>query len=240
MKFIFQILLYTLFLAVSSYKAKTQNIVEDFKKINEAYSNHSDISMVVEYKVFKNAEIQEAIQVEKGELLKKGNKIYNKIAEMEMLSTADYQITVDHANKFVFITNGEASSRKDVSAVVIQIQKLLKTCTKTEFLKINDVSEGYAITIPSSEYKSIEVIYNKKTFLIEKFTFFYREEQSLLEESNEIKETPRMEIVYSKINTKSNIPEEKFSYSNYLNLENSKFALNSNYKEYQFINKIRN
>ena len=207
---------------------------DDFAAINKTYSSSNHLSMKMKYEVFKNKNATSALQVENGEVQRNGNASHTRIAKTETIQTDKYTLIVDHEDKNISVLGSDQTkpSENNDKLYMVDLEKLLKLCSKVEFKKENDRQNSYLMAIPSSEYSEVKIIYNKKTMFIEKMVLFYSQAQNLEEKEEAPKEPPRLEITYSEINTNPNFSNDDFTYDKFVEKHNGKFRCKELYKGY--------
>lgn len=207
---------------------------DDFAMINKTYDNNSRLSMKMKYEVYQNKDTKSVYQFETGEIEKNGNSKYTRIGEMETIENEKYTLIVDKEDKNISVLGKSIGTLPDKAEQLdmANMEQLLTICTKVEFKKENNNQNSYVLSIPNSEYTEVKLVYNSKTFFVEKMILFYNEEQNLEEKDGGLKEAPRVEITYYDFNIKPVFQEKDFTYEKYLVKSKGKFYGKEAYKSY--------
>lgn len=207
---------------------------DDFAKINSTYAGAKKLSMKIKYEVFKNKNSNTAFQTETGELKKNENSKYTRIGKIETIETETYKLIVDHEDKNMSLLGAENQDKAgDEALYMVNLQQMLSLCSKVTFKKISEDQNQYTLVIPNEEYKEIQLIYNSKTFFIEKMILYYAQEQNLEEKEGGLKESPRMEISYSEFNTQPNFDDALFTSERFLEKQKGKWFGKAPYQSYK-------
>ena len=215
----------------------SQNITEDLKRINETYARLKDISMKVEYRVYDHYNSSNPIQVEHGYVVKNNELMINKIGNVEIISSAEYQITVNHDEKVIFLRSSDSSFQITPGMMYDNLEKMSSQFDNIEFVPGSSASE-YVISFESAQFKKASIVFNKRTFFIEKITIFYKEGISLNSDENDVKDQPKLEIEYSDIKTNAKINGDLIT--KYIQKENGTFTLSNEYRAYTLFNQLIN
>lgn len=214
-------------------------VAEDLEKINARYNELGDISMNMEYKVYANWKSEIPIQIEKGELIKKGRIIYSKIGSVESLNTLDYNVVVDHDLKSIAIMPviTPEAIENNLSAISGNLSQVLKVCKRIEMVEINAQQNKCTLVLPdgSFEYNKLEITYNSKSYLISKLVMYYTEAQNLKGDDDGLKETPRIEISYRNYITNPNYASVALTYERFLSKKGGKYFCKQKYTGYELV-----
>lgn len=226
---------------VSSGLVCAQNIEEDLGKINEQY-NLKSLAMDIQYEVYPNHTTLTSIQTETGKVRKEGNKLYYRIGPVETLNTDDYNLVVNHDEKLIALLPVKQAEKVEVPGFIPEnVNKLLATCENVAFEVIGKTIHAYHLECSLSEYSKISLIFNNKTFLLEKLKLYYR--HSLPEEETdrqaESTEPVRMEITYKNIETKPDFSDNTFNYEKFVTEDGGVYRVNEGYSEYRLISQMR-
>jgi hypothetical protein len=208
---------------------------DDFASINKAYAAQKQLSMKVKYEVYKNKTTTTVFSTETGEIKQNGTAKYTRTGNIETVETETYRLLIDHEDKNISllgISNDETEMNKNKEISPVDLEKIISICSKVEFKKINDTQNSYTLVMPGEEYEAVQIIYNVKTFFIEKMILQYAEKQNLDEKQEGKKETPRMEITYSDFNTNPDYKKTPFNYDAFIEKRNGKLVAKTAYKEY--------
>lgn len=212
---------------------------EDFANINKAYTEHPRLSLKMKYEIFKNRTTAVTTSTETGILKQKDDARYTRIGKIESVENEQYKMIVDHEDKNISLLGKlpapeQAVKSGDATGVSpVDLEKILQICKKVEFKKLNETQNSYTLILPGEEYEEIRLIYNSKTFFIEKLVMCYAEKQNLDDNDEGLKEAPRMEISYSEYNTKPDFGKTAFTYEAFLEKRNGKLVARPAYKTYE-------
>ncbi len=213
----------------------SQNAKEDFEKMNKAFDVKA-LSMKIRYDLYKNKDTKILFQKEVAELKQSGNLKWMKIGKMETLETDKYSLLIDHGAKEISLLGKSLNQQneKNSNPFKMNLDSLLKICEKVEFKNENENQNSYELVFPNSEYNKVKVVYNKKTFFIEKLIMYYDEKRKLDENKKEEKEAPRMEILCSEINTNPSFSDTDFTSDKYIEKTvNGKWIAKALYSSYE-------
>ncbi|OFY66094.1 MAG: hypothetical protein A3H98_11870 [Bacteroidetes bacterium RIFCSPLOWO2_02_FULL_36_8] len=176
------------------------------------------------------------MQVEKGEFMKDGDNYYSKIGSLEIINRPGYFFSINHKEKTIYLTN---NSRKnfDPALFAMNLEKTIAVCSEIKFKELNKTQNQYVLVYPSQEYKKVEIVYNKKTFMIEKIVFYYFAPLPPSEiDKPQSDKPPRLELACKNINLNPAIPQNKINYYSFLTEEKGKITPLEMYKDYSFYN----
>jgi len=231
---IFNIIVSVLILA-SYFPVKSQDVASDFEKINEAYVKISEISMEMEYKAFSTFESSAPIEKTLGEIKRSGKRVYYKTGNIESLYDSVNNILVDHEEKMISI-----SPALKFSGNILPDKKLfdmaLKMCEKITYKNINASLACYSMYAALPEYERIDIIFNKKNYIIEGMNLYFSSKQNLTDDENAKEEKPRLEITYTSIRLSPAFAENEFSEKRFLNKNNEQYTPVAALKNYTVIN----
>jgi hypothetical protein len=227
-----RILLFILFIVVRNI-CIAQVAKDDFAKINQAYVTNSKMTMKTSYELFQNKETKNVFQKEIGEIKRDGNLQYTKLGDIETIRSKEYNVIVDHEDKNISVLGLSADPNSlDEKTYMIDLEKALKSCAKVEFNKENNNQNSYDLELPASEYSEIKIIFNSKTFLLEKMVLYYSELQNLEDKQDGLKERPRLEITYSDIDLRPRFSGSEFTYNKFIEKNGGKLNCKSPFKDY--------
>jgi hypothetical protein len=197
--------------------------------------------MKITYELFQNKDTKIPFQKETGELKRDGDLQYSRIGNIEMVRSKNYITIADHGDKNISVLGLSAENENPVmKTFMVDIENTLKICTKAEFKKENSTQNSYLLEMPSEEYSQVKIVYNSKTFLIEKLIMFYLKEENLSEEEGGLKEAPRLEITYMNIDTSPKLKALEFTYDKFLEMKSGKLVCREAYKGYELIDQSLN
>jgi outer membrane lipoprotein-sorting protein len=232
-----RLLVKILFLLLPFSAACSQQIGEDLKRINQSYAALKSFSAKVSYTLFSNS--TSTIPVEKlmGEIKRKGNRIYSKIGNSELISSETFNLQVDHNERSIIILNARTEGKKDLKDLMdMDFAPMLKFCKNTSYRKLSGKSAMYTMFFVDEfpEYEKVEFVFNTSTLFIEKLVLYYKNQE--VSETPGEKSSPRLELVYSNMEKNVPIDDELFSMDKFLSKEGNRYVLKSSYKNYHLLN----
>jgi hypothetical protein len=213
-----------------------QNAKADILRINEAYSKFIDMSMNITYNVFLNYSTALPYETEVGFFKQHRNQRYNKLKEIESLQNKDYLVVVDNDQRRIVVGNPVKFDPSKIT--LLNLDSALSTCSSVSYLDDKPGLGGYSMRFKPntiSAFDKIELYFDKKTYIVEKLFFYYRQEMKLSKETDAISEKPRLEITFSKFDFKTVNDESVFSESKFIEKKNGKYVAANTYKDYQVI-----
>jgi hypothetical protein len=214
-----------------------QDNIEGIKLINYAYANNERLSMDISYKLFDSWDAKQPASVEKGALKRSGKLSYTKIGPVEMIRNLDYNLIVDHEDKAITILAiFEELPDVGYSSILTGIEKTARHCSAIKHADVDKNRAHYELLLPDgiSEYKKIVLEYHKSTHLLSGIFLFYAKPQKITEEQA-LEQQPRLEIVYSNINTYPVFEPTDFTYQPYLKKSGNTFVCTDKYRAYELI-----
>ena len=210
-------ILFVLLFVLKLTEGFSQNAKEDFEKINAAFDVER-LSMRISYDLYKNKDTKIVFQKESGELKQSRTFKWMKVGQVETIETDTYSLIIDHKGKAISMLGKRLNQKEDKNKnpFKINLDSILKMCEKVEFKKLNDQQNSYDLVFPLSEYSKIKVVYNSKTFFMEKMILYYNDAQDLEEKKGSPEEAPRLEIVCSDINLDPIFTSNEYTYDTYL------------------------
>jgi outer membrane lipoprotein-sorting protein len=219
-----------------------QDIEADLANINKKYEVGS-MSMNVKYIAYPDHTASVPVEEESGQVKKKGTKIYYRIGSLESVSTDDYSLIVNHEEKTIFLLPKKKGMEEEgYNFVPANVKKLLSTCENVKFEIVSASQNAYNLECSLSEYSKIKIVFNSKTYFLEKMELFSRfalpeEETDGVSEGGK---PPRLEIQYGNIESNPNLADNTFTYEKFLTeMEGKKgYQLKEEYRGYQFISQM--
>jgi len=226
----FRIIVGVLFFSLNAEYTFSQKAKEDILKINKAYIGKK-ITMKLNYNLYRNHVTKTVFQNETAEVKQSGDLNWTRIGPIETVTNETYSLIVNNKEKSITMLGKEMNSKKKTDPLGMNLDSLLKRCQKVEFKKVNEHQNSYEFVFPFSEYSKVVIVYNNKTFFIEKMLLFYQEKKKFDESGKE--EAPRMEITCTEIKTNSRFTANDFTYDNYIEKnKNNKWLCKPAYKGY--------
>lgn len=232
-KFSIRLLILVMFISV---QGNAQNAKADILRINDAYSKFHDMSMNITYHVFLNYTAVIPYETEVGFYRQHDNLRYSKLKEIESLQNKDYLIVADNEQKRIVVGNPVKFNPAKIT--LLNLDTALATCSSVNYLTSENGQTGYQMTFKAnivSEFDKVELYFNKKTYVVEKIVFFYRQKIKLSSETDAIADRPKLEITFSKFDFQKNTDMDAFSEKKFIEKNNGKYIASTTYKGYQII-----
>jgi hypothetical protein len=219
--------------AFDAYKA-------DYSKIISAYQSQKSLSFTVTYKSFDTS-LTKADTSVTGKFQIKGEQFHTKVAGAESIRNKQYYLSIDHANKIMFLGLAKTVSGNylPIATVDTSFRKLKLTvqahATKDSKLK------GYTINYPSNNdsYKKIDFDFDATTYLIKRVVMHINPPVNEYDLKDwKYVDDPFVEMLYQGYNFEE-ISEAAFSISPFVDVKNGDDAeLKPEYSKYQLVNSI--
>jgi hypothetical protein len=212
----------------------SQNAVEDFRKINEAYKITSKISMNLVYTLYENHSTQTVLDKKEGEYKKDKNKYYNKLMNAETIVNGSQMLSIHSHEKAMVLSPSKPLQTADISGV--NLEQLLKVYKKIDFINKSESEKIYVVYFKdgSNILNKFEVHFNPKNYLITKLKLYYNRNIEFSEDGKGTAQKPRLEIEFNNIDTNPHIGEEVFSIEKYV-MTGKKPKLQPLYQHYKLI-----
>ncbi len=223
---------------VVSQLLSAQDPKEDFVKINEAFLSPTSLIMDIRYAVYAKKTGKTPILEQYGELKQQGSNRYYKLNSIETIEHKDYQLVVNHLEKRMLFT------RKFYDSTANSLQRQMSPMDK-EFLnmmiKIADTIiykkesgnlSSYTIRLSGGDsYDEVKIVYNKKTYLIDKMVFVYPDLPTNPNIPNQ--QIQRVEVNCIGVKTNTKLPQDLFSYSKFIRQGRTQFFPTEAFKHYK-------
>ena len=218
----------------------TSDYLADYAKIVEAYTCKQNLTYTVSYKSF-DTNRSKPDTVLNGKFEFKGKCFRSSLAGTESIKNEKYYLSVDHSNKIMYLTYSKNIAQNFLPTANIDtvLRKMKLNVT------VGDLSatggKRYTIVYPpnSSQYKSISMEFDVKSYLIKKVTMkLYPRENEYDDKNWNYLDDPFIEMVYSQYNT-STIEDGRFSLDKFLVIGKGDDAvLTPAFKGYELVNSI--
>jgi hypothetical protein len=209
----------------------SQNFVEDFKKINTAYTKGS-ISFNIKFDYY-NDYLQKTPSYSVNGIVKiKEKMMYYKMNDIELSYDTLYTCMLDHQNKTIMIDTvfQKANLFKNINF----IDSLSQAYQSVNFKDLGDNKAEYTIysSLPGISHSII--IFNKTNFLIQSISIFFLDNRENAKK-NSIRN--KLTIKYQDI-TYIALPNNVFKPSQFVTIIGRKIRVKEKYKNYTLINNI--
>lgn len=228
-----------LFVAFSS-AAQTDNRAKaagDFRAVNTAYINTPQLQMDVTYTLFPGYTSTAAFETDRGVFMKQGNNTYSELLGIVSLSNSNVTVTLDSNEQTIVVTDPPDKNYADPS--LVDLDSLLKLCSSIEYKELGELNY-YRLRfdgVTFFEYNVMEVYIDRKTNFLSRLTLYFRMEVDLDEEGDACtKDKPRLEIVYTNINTAPQFAARQFSETKFIGIKGKSVSAAPAYSRYRLIN----
>jgi hypothetical protein len=225
-----------IFLLIGVLPVQAQNAKADILRINAAYSKFTDMSMNITYKVFLNPTTTLPYETEVGIYKQHGNLRYSKLKEIESLQNTNYLIVADNEQKRIVVGNPVKFNPAKIT--LMNLDTALSTCSTVTYINSSTEQGGYRMVFKPtivSQFDIIELYFNKKTYVVEKMVFFYRQKMKLAIEEDAIAENPKLEIRFSKFDFGKINDEDFFSEKKFIERSDKKYIASAAYSGYKIV-----
>jgi hypothetical protein len=209
----------------------------DFRAVNAAYINTHQVQMDVTYTLFSGYTSTAAFETDRGVFMKQGNNTYSELLGIVSLSNSNATVTLDSNEQTIVVTDPPDKNHTDPS--LVNLDSILKLCSSVEYKELGELNY-YRLRfdgVTFFEYNAIEVYIDRKTNFLSRLTLYFRMEVDLDEEGDACsKDKPRLEIVYSNINTAPQFAARQFSETKFIGIKGKTITASPAYSNYHLIN----
>lgn len=213
-----------------------QNADSDFKKINEAYLTNKNISMKIVYEIFKDYKSSKPFKSESGELKQNGFLQYKRTGNIETIQTTKYFLSVNHDQKVISLSSLHVVDTVNFLSQFYDpkvVSYYLAKCKEKKFHKENSRLNSYYLEMADSNQDAIKIYFNSKTFFVEKLVMYFRRKINVEQNSDGVKQRPRIEITYYDIELNKTYKLEEFAYDKFLYQKGVKWLAKQQYEAYK-------
>lgn len=226
-----------LLLSVGAINAQNSAITEEMKKINGSLKKYPSVKMDVSYVYYSSYSSKIPVETQKGIIKKKGDMQYWSLMGTATVVNSQYQVSIDSSYKRIFI-GPKSKNSKTANLADVDFERLLKIYEKPISVS-NGKSTGLKFTCKPgihAEHKTIEIYYNKETYVVEKLVLFYTAEMPInTDREDGPKDKPRLEIIFSNINLDAKLTDSDFSEKKYVQINGDQYKPQPAYKAFSLI-----
>jgi hypothetical protein len=216
--------------------AENSQAVADFRKVNEAYTKATSLSMDISYKLFSNYSTASAYESSIGKYIKQNNNYYSELLGIVTMQNAKHKVTINEAQKSLILSNPQQANQ---SPSPVMLDSMLKFCSKVESTDLGEGKKLYKLhftTKSGFEYERIDLEIGS-LWMLNRIVLYYRNAVVLNDADKSLqKEKPRLEIVYSAVNLHPTISSDQFSEKKYIVQSGKTFKAATAYASYRFLN----
>ncbi len=221
------------FVSLFRLSAHSQNVKEDFVKINEAYLNAPQLSFDTRFALYDKIADGNPIIQEMGVVRIQNHIRYCKMGGIETIQTDSFQLVVNHQEKKMSIMPIKKEKNFAATSSLSAMDKefmdmMLKSSSSVVFKKVDGNTNSYILQLDGEYFNQFKVFYNKKTFLLEKLVFLNTTTQTN-EEAERIPARMEIDIYPKKVEQNTN---HFIDISTYIVKKKSKFYASDKYKNY--------
>lgn len=219
-----------------------QQAATDFRAVNKAYLGATALQLNVNYTLFPSYTSVVPFEKSNGVYMKQGSNTYSNLLGIITLTNSKAVVTLDSNERTIVVADAPAQSQQGPS--LVNLDTLLGTCTSIEYKVLPEGMKYYKLhfgRVPVFEYNAIEVYIDPKTNFLSRITMFFRMEIDLDDRDDVYtKEKPRLEIVYTNVNTHPVFAQDQFSEAKFISMRGRLVTAAAAYTSYRVINnKIR-
>jgi hypothetical protein len=229
----FLFLLCSVFFCTDSYGQKNAAAV-DFKKMNEAYEKHADLSVDVTYNFYDDYAIQTPSEAKKGFYKKHNQSHLTRTANMEMLQNPGFFIIKDEKTKVILAKDPVMNLKPKMT--LIALDSMLTFCKSIKLVetKTQKIYKLHYEHLGLLEFEDIDIIMNKKNYFIERMVFYYKNPMKRGNNKLEKGKKPRLETLFTNYSVEP-IPGQLFSEKNYVKIHNGKIEAVEQFDKYTIL-----
>jgi hypothetical protein len=226
------LLFFNLFLG-GEKKADNQAVKADINKMNMAYDQLPMLFSNVTYTLRAENKFKTP-QISKGTVIRTRKGQLSTLEGTETLQTDEIYLVVDNNDKLILIANPP----KERNIQPVDVEQLLKQCSVVNSSETTEQKKYTFVFSPkvASEFRSVEIFINKKSFLLDKMILNYYTNNIRKDEDNNVIKNPSMEILFSSEKNISINYKERFSEKYYIEKNKGKYQPSLKYKNYKIIN----
>lgn len=234
----FVLLLIAFTMSLNAQENIRKQAAADFRAVNEAYTNSDKLRMDVNYTLFPSYTSLTPFEKERGVFMKEGKNTYSNLLGIVSLSNSKVSLTLDSNEQVIVVA--DPAGKRNGSPSMVDMDTLLGSCSSVEYKLLAGDLKFYKMKFDGvlfSEYDAIEVYIDPKSNFISRLMLYYRVELDLDEEGSACaKDKPRMEIVYSNIDTNPVFNTDQFSETRMLRPNGKSFSPAPAYSKFRIVN----
>lgn len=218
-----------------SFISSSQNFKDDLYKVGKAYDLHKNIYIDMVYKVFKNRNSNNLIDVSYGYYQRNGSNYRNKMSKLESVVTNDFTIYIDTIDKQIVYAK-TLPQQKIAPIDMSNIDSLFKNYKKVESIKSSGDVNSYRVWMSNSMVDEIdfyEVDIDKKSSMFKKITLVYNREVNFSESEVPDFSKPRVEIFFNHVKINPKNDQRVFLFEHYIIKKGNKLIPSTNYQNYK-------
>ncbi len=216
-----------------------QDLKEELDKLHQASENYQSITYKVSYTSYIGNH-ENPIDVNVGQVGVKGKVNFNKIAHIEVITTPNYKLTVNHQDKkMAYIRKIQINGGSGADDMGFSVERLLQLSERQVLLPGTKKQKGMKLFFKNAELESVLVYYNAKSYLPEELEIQYRQEVTYNQNQTKFKGKPRMVVKMEDYHFNEPLPNSWLSCEAYLKKSGERWVLKEAYADYQLTGDTR-
>jgi hypothetical protein len=209
-------------LSIANIRAKAS---QDLKRMKAAYRDAPNLSLEIDQMVFAEYSATQAIQTNRSRFIRRDRKLYNDAFGTIIIIVDSTVIQIDSEDRLMLISRAPAEQLGEFYPQ--DIDSTLEFCDSIAYQELPGHAAVYHFYFDdSSEYRRMDVQYNRLDYLVQKTTFLLTN-QTLDPEGGKLT-NPRVEIVYRNLDD-SKIHADLFREGRYFQRVGRKLICSANY-----------
>lgn len=229
------LILLMLSIQAPAFSQQYAEAVNELQKIQQAYSDTGYNSFSVKYQYSKISAPAKVLDTLSFQYKIKGNKYYCKVDKIEFLQNDSINVAVYHNEKTIILSN--PSVNIDKGRLAIDNWDSAFVASNIDSVYVSDNKNTRIISFhftPASKYSSCSITCNSNNYRPKKISYTEKGSQ-YYEEGSDKPDGIIITMSFSAIN-KSPFNESVFSEKKFVNLQNNKWTISSNYNGYNLVN----
>lgn len=221
---------FLLFIGLLSFQGFSISAKSFLSKMTANYSKLNSLEINLDYRLYKGFDGTEVIEHYQSRYCRsiEGNT-YRKIDNVELISTKNYSLKLDHEEKEAVLSKPTALSLIDVD-----IKETLKRCAD---VRIKEVDKGFIVQLIIQAKQDIPYAFialeTDGDYWIDKVTFYYSTQANFSGNYfDQDIDYPRLEVQYGKVKKDWADEENLLSIANYLDVSQPEAKMQGIYRDY--------
>lgn len=210
-----------------------QDIQEDLKRIQQANVSLLKVEMVLDYHLYKGHSAKQLVETSTGMFKRDGNKYFMDFYGIITLQSDRYLLSINKTAKTILLNEAKPMAQEYLNF------DLESFFSNNYHSKSINQGNGYRVITPQSismEYDSLDIYFDKESFYVSKFIFYYHHAIDFGSNPNDPDlGKARLEITYSKLDTSPNFSKDTFSIKRFITFDGKQKAVLKQYQTYRFI-----
>lgn len=225
---------FLIFISLCTTTLFAQDLKTDAEKINRFFSEHPKLTAQIDYNMYETYTSSVIYSKTTAFVKKLNERVYSKIEETETIKCDDYTLVVDNENKVISLLPKKTGIKSDPKDFAFDLAYFQTLCKKSAYAKEGKQSASYSFDMKDNfpEYNRIKILFNTSSFCIEKVIIYYDETDISQGDEKDRAGKPRLEINYTKVDTKADVKYEEVSYEKFLFKTGGKYSLKPAYAGY--------